>query len=421
VVSVLGPTAPYVHVLAGGAAGKVVVPFPANDTVAATKLAADEDVNLLIRVFDKPPGSPDTNAVYVAAAIGIDPWGTLGELSGVSGTVIPLRAGMGNGFHQATRSLGIAVPPPDPGGSNPPPPYCSEVPAPGSGTWNCYSKDFPSNAQHVLVPIASNHGAGNDMRSLITYGSTKVTKTSIAVQGGVPGFVEANGTASFEKENDITLEWRPQGPNQDEVAELDTTYVRERVGWCVKADDASWECTIDTTYRPYQAIGSYDGGGWGINDHMDTAQDCWAPVSLAFQPATKSSTSLTFQFRLGEDENWATTWLSPVNPGTFYANTTITQQTGSGVSHIRRWEVVAQYHYPYHYVYVPYGQYGMGTSLPNSKCVGTRLGDVRTDADTVDYEHLPSKGPYAPPPSDPTDDEQKTEAPVCGNMPDRCD
>lgn len=419
VVSVYGPSYSRVHVLAGGAAGQVVVPFPGDDPVAAAKIAAGEDVNLLIRVFDKTPGSADINAAYVGAAIGVDPWGTLRELSGVTGTTVMVEPGRTD-FHVLTWHLPDAVPPPDPGGTtNNPPDYCYQQPE--GNNYYCDGQDFPPNAQHVLVPVADNHGAGNDMVSKMTYHSTRVTTTGFAVQAGVTGFVDGDGQLAFEQENDVTLEWRARGPNDNVRALLDATYLRERSGMCVLVYDGAYQCQIETTYRPYEAIGTYDDGQWALNDHIDAAQDCWAPVSHAFEPATKSSVSLTFTFRLGQDENWATAWVGPNNPGIFYANTAITQQTHSGKSFIRRWETLEPPHYTHQYVYVSRGMVGAGNNVPNAACVAERIGEVHTDSENVDYELQPSKGPDVQRPSDPTEDEAKADHPVCGNMPDRCD
>ncbi len=101
VVSVFGPTYPRSRVLPGGLLGQVVVPFPADDPVASSRLAAGQSVNLMIRVFDKEPGSPDVNAAYVTASIGVDAYGTLRELSDVTGHTFTLEAGRTD-FHPVT-------------------------------------------------------------------------------------------------------------------------------------------------------------------------------------------------------------------------------------------------------------------------------------------------------------------------------
>ncbi len=313
---------------------------------------------------------------------------------------------------------------PDPGALpdvSGPPPLCEPS---GAGTpVPCYRLDYPDWVGHVNVPIAENHGAGNDMTSAMRYSSTVVTKAGTAVQAGSAGFVEANGAVTYEHEKTTNLAWADQGPNHNVRAILDSAYLRERSGACYKNfDTGEWQCQYETVYRPSEAGGTTRQDSWTPNDTMDTAQDCWEPVDSIYEPVTKSETQSTFSFRLGPDENWS---IAANNQGALYANTTITQQTNNGKSHIRSWKVVPSPTYSHHYVYVPNGKVGLDTqTTSNAACVRDRLGDVQTDAQNYDWNNPPPSDTVPPPPStgpDPTADENDTYQPVCGNMPDRCD
>jgi hypothetical protein len=417
VVSVFGPTYRDVRVLAGGAAGQVVVPFPADDPAAAAKLAAGEATNLLIRVFDKTPGSADINAAYVGAAIGVDAFGTLRELSKVTGSVIMLEPGRTD-FHTVTGGVGVV------GAAHPWEPQPDYCPTPNDieAPYACDVVDYPDWVKNTLVTIATNHGAGNDMTSALTYSTTRNTTTEVAAQVGSAGFFETNGSVAYEKANAVTLGFASRGPDDNADAFVSSTFERRRAGWCMYVQNA-WQCQIETTYRPYQAIGSYSQGDWRLNDHMDPGpnRDCWTEVDGRFEPTAKSEVRYGFSLRLGPDENW-----SIATQGILYANSTVTQQVGKGKSFIRSWVVNDSHTYPYHYVYVPNGLVGSppGT-YPNSQCLIDHLGEVQTAAEWT-REALavaqPSGAPPVPyPPSDPTNDEQKADHPVCGNKPDACD
>jgi hypothetical protein len=433
IVSVFGPTYPQVRTLLGGVAGQVVVPFPAEDPVAASRLAAGDSVNLLIRVLDKEPGRSDINATYVTASIGTDAYGTVRELSDTAGKTYALRPGLTE-FHPVSKAdIGV------PGGGIPGGvPYLSDViggPGDGGGgdgetplcanTSNgapipCYVADVPLWSYHTNVPIAYNHGAGNDMVSSLRYSSSLVTQTGTAISRGSAGFIEVNSSVSYAHEDTTNLSWLDAGPNQNVEAILDSSFLRERSGWCYLVEGV-WQCQYETTYRPYEAHGSVGLSSYRLNDHMDTAQDCWDPVHGGYEPVTKSLTQTSFGLRLGPDENWA--FLS--GQGTIYANTTITQQTTSGKSFIRKWRVLPNHTYSNHYVYVPYGLLNYNPrDLKNSDCVRAHLGEAQTAAENYDWNNPPPSDTVPPPPStppDPTEDENETYRPVCGNMPDRCD
>lgn len=417
-VSGMGPAYTQVHMLAGGAAGQVVVPFPADDPVAAAALAAGEPVDLMIRVFDKAPGSADINAAYVGAAIGVDAFGTLRELSAVTGTTVALAAGRTD-FHAFTVGRGIADTLPTVG--EPPPGGADCRPLVGNA-YQCTEADYPDNARHTLVPIAENHGAGNEMVSSITYTSTDVTTTETAVQVGTGGFAEVSGSVAYAKENTTRIGYNDVGPDDNTDALLDTEYERDRTWTCAPgpAGTRIAECQEETLYRPYLANGAAPlQSDYALNDHMDPHNDCWGYVDAFYEPVTKSTISASFSFKLSAEEKWGT--LS--NQGNLKATTTVTQQTHSGKSYIRRWEVVESGKlYPHHYVYVPYGLYAPRPyTISNSKCLAERIGDIRTAAEWTDWTNPPVDGVQNPHPSDPTDDEYSTEQPVCGNMPDRCD
>jgi hypothetical protein len=413
VVSGMGPAYSHVHVLAGGAAGQVVVPFPTDDPVAVATLAAGDAVNVMIRVFDKQPGSADINAAYVGAAFGVDPFGTVSELSGVTGTTIALAPGRTD-FHQGLPGFGTTLP--LPGGDPPPPPGDCE-PIAGSG-YMCTKADYPTNSKHVPVPIAYNHGAGNEMVSSITYSSTNVTNTETAVQVGTGGFVEVAGTVAYSKESATTLEFADVGPADNVIALLETEFERDRTWWCAPSAGVD-QCQQETLYRPYQAAGTASEPHWLLNDHMDPHNDCWEHVDGAYQPVTTSEITSSFSFTLAADEKWSET-----SQGTLSAKSTVTQQNHDKKSYIRRWSVAVpkdRWQYTDHYVYVPNGlNVPNPETISNSKCVATRLGNVQTAASFTNWLDPPVEE-VPPPPSDPTDDEQSTEQPVCGHMPDRCD
>lgn len=423
-VSVFGHTYPQARVLQGGALGQVVVPFPADDPVAASRLASGESVNLMIRVFDKPPGSADINAAYVTAAVGVDAFGILRELSAVTGQTITLQAG--RTAFVAVDKAAVARDLELPGTSETTQPRCDVNPegAPYEAgmAYYCYSKDFPEWVGHIPVPIAENHGAGNDMFSSIRYSSTVVTTTGVAIQAGSLGFVAADGTVAYAKETTENLTWRDRGPNDNRRAILDSAFLREQAGVCYLRDDVRY-CQLETTYRPDSANGTTSVDSWRLNDHMDIAHDCWASVDEGYEPVTKSQTQHSFALRLGPSETWAAMF----GQGTLYVNTTITQQTNSGKSHIRGWFVRDSPApiYENHYVYVPYGKLDRDTrTMSDGACVRANLGRVQTAAENYDYLNPPPTGVEPqppPPPPDPTANENEPYAPVCGNMPDRCD
>jgi hypothetical protein len=372
------------------------------------------------RVFDKAPGSTDINAAYVGAAIGVDAFGTLRELSEVSGTTVALAAGRTD-FHAYTLPVGGPADTLPITGGDPPPSVSNCRPLVGNA-YQCTEADYPDNSRHTLVPIAENHGAGNDMVSSITYSSTDVTTTETAYQVGTGGFFEMSGGVAYSKENTLTLTYTPSGPNNNTDALVDTEYERDRTWTCSPgaAGTRIANCQEETLYRPYQANGAAPlRSDYALNDHMDTHTDCWGYVLQDFEPTTKSTITTSFSFKLGAEEKWGT--LS--NQESLKASTTVTQQTHSGKSYIRRWSVVKTGQlYPHHYVYVPYGMYVPHPySMSNSKCLADRIGDIRTSAEWTDWTNPPVEGVPNPHPSDPTDDEYSTERPVCGNMPDRCD
>lgn len=429
VVSVFGTTYPLVRTYTGGVLGEVVVPVPADDPVAAGHLAKGEAVNLMIRVFDKPPGSSGINAAYVTAAVGPDYGGVVRELSEVNGKTFALKPGLTDfapadaqtssaldargGLHDIA-GTGVGVP-----DGPPPPPDDPEVPicreSPNDHPYFCYVADIPSWSQHVPVPIAENHGAGTDMVSSMRYHSSVVTQVSVALQVGVGGYFEAGGHVAYEEATSEAFGFRDIGPNDNVRAYLDSALKRERSGMCYKVNGV-WQCQSEASYRPYVANGSLAEDSPMYEDIMDVSQDCWAPVYDDYEPESKSENVSGFAMRLGPSETFA-------DQGQLYANSTITQQSGSKTGFVRKWTNAGST-YQFHYVYVPGGQHLYAndqTGFDLANCVRNNLDKVLTQATNTDYEALAVQG-APPPPRPPVSPDDGTAAhTACGNMPDRCD
>lgn len=410
--SVFGRTYPMPHVTKGSVDGVVRVAVPMDDPVVVERLAVGEPVNLMIRVFDRPPGRQGITAAYIGAAVGRDDAGALVEESRVEGSTFRLQPGL-TAFEQVSRTevVNLVNSAPIPLDDDP------DCPHFGPGTpVPCHVVDYPLWSRNTWVPIADNHGAGPDLTSNIRYHSTHQTKSSFAVQAGKTGFVQADGAVGFEKENEISLGFAPRGNGVNRKAYLVTEMVRTRSGACYQDfPTAAWECQLETTYRPNQAHGSVTEDWPGGHQSLDRTNDCWTFIDGHFGHAVGETERMHYSLSLGPSENWAT-----ITQSGLYANTTVTGQTHSGKSHIRTWDVTGG-SYPYHYLYVPGGlanfdRFQMGGG-PGA-CVEKSAPEIRTEARATDLRHLPevSLDDGAPPP-----DGGYPGRVVCGRMPDKCD
>lgn len=417
-VSVFGKTYSLPRLLRGSALGQVTVPLPADDPVAAQRLARGEPVNMMIRVFDKEPGSENISVAYVTASVGVDAFGAFRELSKTSGKTYELVPGRAAFERTAPGTVINPVKPGDmvyalDGEPQPCPP----------GDYRpryCDVDDIPPWSDDVRVPIANNHGGGNEMTSTLHYNNTLVTQAQAVVQAGVGGFFAAAGTVAYEQNRKGGLTFPDTGPKDTVSAILQTIYKRTRTGFCYgDPNTGEWLCYPEMTYTPLWADGAFTGFSPAIHDRLDRDSDCYRHVSAGWEADEKSEETHGFSFQLGPDEDWA-----PASEGFLYANTTTTQQTMTGNGMLRRW-TVAGGSYRHHWVYVP-DMAGVAMTVESPSCPGTFIGRVRTQASNVDYTIEPIEQasgqpvPVQRPPADPPSGREGT-GPVCGNMPDRCD
>lgn len=130
-------------------------------------------------------------------------------------------------------------------------------------------------------------------------------------------------------------------------------------------------------------------------------------------------TETSFSLRLGPSENWAS-----ANQGNLYASSTITQQTHTGKSFIRRWQVTDSPTFPHQYLYVSGGMVGYDPgSASQAACVRSNLGRVSSESSYTDYNARinASDDVPTPPPTPPPPDESEGHHVFCGRMPDKCD
>ena len=417
-VSVLGPNYAFPSVRTGGALGEVVVPMPTEDPYVAERIAAGEAVNLLIRVFDRMPvqGS-NPNAAYIAAAIDASVDGVLRASSSAANTAVVLHADRADYRPVGPGEVVGAVL----DGETP-----EECPAPNTTPDNkpvvCKTVEYPGWAQHVMVPVAYNHGAGDEMYSEMRYRSTIVTKLGLAVQAGKPGFFVADGSVDFEKERSDAFGWTRRGPNANVKALLETVYKRTRAGSCFNSPVTGWQCQVETVYSPYQAVGNASETASEANDMYEEYGpylNAWKQVEHDYESTEASMVSESYSFTLGPDENWA------VTDGGMYANTTVTQQTHTKKGFVRTWKVVDGAARHFHYMWVPFGNYdAVRSHRPGGgEWVDTHVGDAwtwATDVNLREGEPMAQPDPLPVPAPTPPDEHEPSHQ-VCGRMPDRCD
>jgi hypothetical protein len=426
-VSVLGRTYTDARTVRGGALGDLTVPVPVDDPVAAERLAAGDPVNLLIRVFDKAPSSSDINAAYITAAVGVDAvTGLVGDLSGITGQVFKLQPGL-----TAFQAVHFDTPKPTPPQSYPPPtvpspvgsalpkedePACPHNP-PGSPV-PCYLVDYPDWSYNTYVPIAENFGAGADMYATMAYKSTVVTQTTAAMRVGKIGFFQSQGSVAYEKSDAIGLGFNAVGHGETDKAYLVTQMERTRSGACMRdfsAPGKPWYCQLETMYRPYLAHGADTSPGYANQDALIKGRDCYSPVTGYYDKGRGKTRTIRFELTLGPSENWATL---NEEPG-LWAQTTVTGQTFSGESHIRRWDVDDNPTFMRHYLYVQDGLLNYDATKPGTPgdgaCVENNIPLALTEATDVNLAD-PGPGPGQPSVTPPD-----AEGTFCGRMPDRCD
>jgi hypothetical protein len=212
------------------------------------------------------------------------------------------------------------------------------------------------------------------------------------------------------------LGFAASGPGITKYAYLATAMIRQRSGGCMRdfSDSKRWYCQIETIYRPYEAHGTDTRQGYAAQDGLITGRDCFTPVNGYFDQGKGKTREMRFELTLGPSETWATAFSEPG----MWAQTTVTSQTATGQSHIRRWDVVAAPGLEHHYMYIPDGKlhynptkFGDG----DLACVENNVPLALTDATDDDLLADPPPGtPPSPPPPDPGHT-------VCGPMPDRCD
>jgi hypothetical protein len=416
-VSVFGKTYSTPRLLHGTALGWVTVPLPTDDVVAAERLAEGEPVNMMIRVFDKKPGSDNINAAYITASVGVDAFGVLRELSKTSGQTFELMPGR-TAF--TSTAPGTAINPVAPGdtvyGVTSEEQPCP--PSPNQAPYICDVEDLPPWADDVRITVANNHGGGNEMASTLHYNNTIVTQAQAVVQVGAGGYFAASGTTAFDQQRKGGLTFPDTGPNNTVSAILQTIFKRKRSGMCYtdSYNSGTWNCQVETTYTAHWADGAFTGYSPAIHDRLDSDSDCYRHVASGWEADEKSEESHGFSFQLGPNENWA-----PASEGWLYANTTTTQQTTTGNGLLRRW-TVAGGSYEHHWVYVP-DMAGVQMTVESPSCPGAFIGQVRTQASNIDYALKtvdPLPVPVERPPADPPSSRDGTGT-VCGNMPDRCD
>ncbi|HWL36206.1 MAG TPA: hypothetical protein VNQ77_08415 [Frankiaceae bacterium] len=412
-VSVFGRTYTSPRVSTGNRLGEVSVPLPADDPVVIERLAAGEPVNLMIRVFDKKPGSSGINAAYIGAAVARDAHGALTDVSGISGMTFTLRPGRTAFVKVAEADVARILNQADSIEDDP------DCPHFGPGTpVPCHLVDYPEWSRNTRIPIAENHGAGADVTATLRYRSTHVTKSNFAIEVGAGGFMDADGSVGFERENTVTLGFSPRGGGVNRRAYLVTEMVRTRSGACFQQFPSSeWDCQLETTYRPGTAHGTVSED-WPIgHDNLNRVRDCWTDLDGHMGHAKGETRQLHYSLTLGPTENWAAG-----SEKVLYANTTVTSQTNSTKGHVRAWNVT-DFNYQYHYVYVPDGMLDYDSTQTGggaARCTENAAPEIRTHASDVNLhdieEAIGVSGTTRPPP-----DEGYPGRTVCGRMPDKCD